>query len=95
MEADFLPEPSPDTLIQVDRRMANAAMYIAYHLCQTDKTLDRLLCSSRRPRKKAHEFVASATVTLQGPRNLLVEFHIPRISTPTKSGTAAVRPGAN
>ena len=25
MEAEFLPDPSPDTLSQVDRRMANAA----------------------------------------------------------------------
>lgn len=43
MEADFLPEPSPDTLSQVDRRMANAAEYIAYHLGQIDKKLDRLI----------------------------------------------------
>jgi hypothetical protein len=43
MEGDFLPEPSPDTLSQVDRRMANAAEYIAYHLGQIDKKLDRLI----------------------------------------------------
>ena len=43
MEADFLHEPSPDTLSQVDRRMANAAEYIAYHLGQIDKKLDRLI----------------------------------------------------
>lgn len=43
MEGDFLPEPSPDTLTQVDRRMANAAEYIAYHLGQIDKKLDRLI----------------------------------------------------
>jgi hypothetical protein len=43
MEADFLPEPSPDTLSQVDRRMANAAEYMAYHLGQIDKKLDRLI----------------------------------------------------
>jgi hypothetical protein len=43
MEADFLPEPSPDTLSQVDRRMANAAEYIAYQIGQIDKKLDRLL----------------------------------------------------
>jgi hypothetical protein len=43
MEADFLPEPSPDTLTQVDRRMANAAEYIAYHLGQIDRKLDRLI----------------------------------------------------
>jgi hypothetical protein len=43
MEADFLPEPSPDTLSQVDRRMANAAEYVAYHLGQIDKKLDRLI----------------------------------------------------
>jgi hypothetical protein len=43
MEADFLPEPSPDTLSQVDRRMANAAEYMAYHLGQIDKKFDRLI----------------------------------------------------
>ncbi len=43
MEAEFLPEPSPDTLTQVDRRMANAAEYIAYHLGQIDNKLDRLI----------------------------------------------------
>ena len=43
MEADFLPDPSPDTLSQVDRRMANAAEYVAYHLGQIDKKLDRLI----------------------------------------------------
>lgn len=43
MEDDFLPEPSPDTLSQVDRRMANAAEYVAYHLGQIDKKLDRLI----------------------------------------------------
>ena len=43
MEGDFLPEPSPDTLTQVDRRMANATEYIAYHLGQIDKKLDRLI----------------------------------------------------
>ena len=43
MEAEFLPEPSPDTLSQVDRRMANAAEYVAYHLGQIDKKLDRLI----------------------------------------------------
>jgi hypothetical protein len=43
MEGDFLPEPSPDTLSQVDRRMANAAEYIAYHLGQIDRKLDRLI----------------------------------------------------
>jgi hypothetical protein len=43
MEGDFLPEPSPDTLSQVDRRMANAAEYVAYHLGQIDKKLDRLI----------------------------------------------------
>jgi len=43
MEAEFLPDPSPDTLSQVDRRMANAAEYMAYHLGQIDKKLDRLI----------------------------------------------------
>ena len=43
MEADFLPEPSPDTLSQFDRRITNAAEYIAYHLGQIDKKLDRLI----------------------------------------------------
>jgi hypothetical protein len=43
MEAEFLPDPSPDTLSQVDRRMTNAAEYVAYHLGQIDKKLDRLI----------------------------------------------------
>ena len=43
MEADFLPESSPDTLSQADRRMVNAAEYIAYHLGQMDNKLDRLI----------------------------------------------------
>lgn len=43
MKDEFLPEPSPDTLGQVDRRMTNAAEYIAYHLGQIDKKLDRLI----------------------------------------------------
>jgi hypothetical protein len=43
MEAEFLPEPSPDTLSQLDRRLGNAAEYIAYHLGQIDKKLDRLI----------------------------------------------------
>ena len=43
MEADFLPEPSPDTLTQVDRRMANAAEYVAYRLGQIDNKLGRLI----------------------------------------------------
>ena len=43
MEADFLPEPSPDTLSQADKRMVNAAEYIAYQLGQIDKKLDRLV----------------------------------------------------
>ena len=43
MEADFLPDPSPDALSQIDRRMANAAEYVAYHLGQIDKKLDRLI----------------------------------------------------
>jgi hypothetical protein len=43
MEDDYLPEPSPDTLTQMDRRMTNAVEYIAYHLGQIDKKLDRLI----------------------------------------------------
>ncbi|MET0194348.1 MAG: hypothetical protein ABW200_13380 [Hyphomicrobiaceae bacterium] len=43
MEEDFLPLPSPDTLSQGDRRMVNAAEYIAYHLGRIDKKLDRLI----------------------------------------------------
>ena len=43
MEADFLPEPSPDTLNQFDRRVTNAGEYLAYHLGQIDKKLDRLI----------------------------------------------------
>jgi hypothetical protein len=43
MEAEFLPDPSPDILSQFDRRITNAAEYIAYHLGQIDKKLDRLI----------------------------------------------------
>jgi hypothetical protein len=43
MEGDFLPELSPDTLSQADRRMVNAAEYIAYHFGQIDRKLDRLI----------------------------------------------------
>jgi len=43
METDFLPEAAPDTLSQADKRMVNAAEYIAYHLGQMDKKLDRLM----------------------------------------------------
>jgi hypothetical protein len=38
-----LPQPSPDTLNQFDRRITNVAEYIAYHLGQIDKKLDRLI----------------------------------------------------
>jgi hypothetical protein len=55
MEADFLPSPSPDTLSHVDRRMTNAAEYIAYHLGQIDRKLDRLivLLEAAAPQPKA------------------------------------------
>ena len=43
MEADFLPEPSADTLSQFDRRMVNAVEYAAYHLGAIDKKLARLI----------------------------------------------------
>jgi hypothetical protein len=43
MEAEYLPDPSADTLSQADRRMANAAEYVAYHLGQIDKKLGRLV----------------------------------------------------
>ena len=43
MEDEYIPDPTPDTLSQVDRRMTNAAEYIAYHLGQIDKKLDRLI----------------------------------------------------
>ena len=43
MESEFLPEPSPDTLSQVDRRMAHAAEYVAYRLGQIDNKLGRLV----------------------------------------------------
>jgi hypothetical protein len=43
MESDFLPEPSPDTLSQVDRRMAHAAEYVAYRLGQIDNKLGHLV----------------------------------------------------
>lgn len=53
MEADFLPAPSPDTLSQIDRRMANAAEYAAYHLGQIDKKLDRLITLLEASAQKA------------------------------------------
>lgn len=53
MEADFLPQPSPDTLSQVDRRLTNAAEYIAYHLGQIDKKLDRLIALLEASRRDA------------------------------------------
>jgi hypothetical protein len=43
MNSDFLPEPSPDTLGQVDRRMTTAAEYMAFHLGQIDLKLGRLI----------------------------------------------------
>jgi hypothetical protein len=43
MEAEFLPEPSPDSLTHVDRRMVHAAEYVAYHLGQIDNKLERLI----------------------------------------------------
>jgi len=43
MEAEFLPEPSPDSLTHVDRRMVQAAEYVAYHLGQIDNKLERLI----------------------------------------------------
>ena len=43
MESEFLLEPSPDTLSQVDRRMAHAAEYVAYRLGQIDNKLGRLV----------------------------------------------------
>ena len=43
MESDFLPEPSSDSLSQVDRRMTHAAEYVAYRLGQIDNKLGRLV----------------------------------------------------
>jgi hypothetical protein len=60
MEADFLPEPSPDTLTQVDRRMANAAEYVAYHLGQIDKKLDRLIQLLERAADRAESQAKTA-----------------------------------
>jgi hypothetical protein len=60
MEADFLPDPSPDTLSQVDRRMANAAEYVAYHLGQIDKKLDRLITLLESSAREKSEQPASA-----------------------------------
>ena len=42
MEAEFLLDPSR-ICRPVDRRMANAAEYVAYDLGQIDKKLDRLI----------------------------------------------------
>ena len=38
MEADFLPEPSPDTLSQADRRILNAAEYMAWRIISVRST---------------------------------------------------------
>ena len=43
MDEDFLPAPSSSALSQNDGRMTDAAEYIAYHLGQIDKKLDRLI----------------------------------------------------
>jgi hypothetical protein len=43
MEADFLPQPSSSALSQNDGRMTDAAEYMAYHLGQINKKLDRLI----------------------------------------------------
>ena len=43
MEDDFLPAPSSSALSQNDGRMTDAAEYMAYHLGQIDKKLDRLI----------------------------------------------------
>lgn len=43
MNEDFLPAPSASALSHNDRRMTDAAEYIAYHLGQIDKKLDRLI----------------------------------------------------
>jgi len=77
METDFLPEASPDTLSQADRRMVNAAEYIAYHLGQMDKKLDRLIvlleasirCTSihSRPLKPASTQATTLTVLAERP----------------------------
>jgi hypothetical protein len=60
MEAEFLPDPSPDTLSQVDRRMANAAEYVAYHLGQIDRKLDRLITLLENTAREKSEHKASA-----------------------------------
>ena len=60
MEAEFLPDPSPDTLSQVDRRMANAAEYVAYHLGQIDKKLDRLIALLENAAREKSEQPTSA-----------------------------------
>jgi hypothetical protein len=60
MEAEFLPDPSPDTLSQVDRRMANAAEYVAYHLGQIDRKLDRLITLLESAAKEKSERPTSA-----------------------------------
>jgi hypothetical protein len=49
MESDFLPEPSLDTLSQVDCRMANAAEYIADHLARSTRSSIASSSCSRTP----------------------------------------------
>jgi hypothetical protein len=62
MEADFLPEPSPDTLSQLDRRMVNAVEYAAYHLGAIDKKLVRLivLLEASVPKTTVHVAIRTA-----------------------------------
>ena len=43
LEGEFLPEPSSSALSQNDGRMTDAAEYMAYHLGQIEKKLDRLI----------------------------------------------------
>ena len=43
MQAEFLPEPSADTLSQFDRRIVNAVEYAAYQMGAIDKKLARLI----------------------------------------------------
>jgi hypothetical protein len=57
MEADFLPHPSTGARSQNDGRMTDAAEYMAYHLGQIDKKLDRLIAileASVASRPQAH-----------------------------------------
>jgi hypothetical protein len=66
MDVDFLPEPSPGTLTRVDRRMANAAEHIAYHLGRIDRSSIVSSCCSGSSKRKER---ATDAIAVGGTRS--------------------------